>query len=45
MGEGADRCLSGSLENFSEKNVAKICEREALDGTVGRASVGNWRTV
>ena len=25
--------------NFSEKNVAKSCEKEALGGTVGRAGV------
>ena len=28
------------METFSEKNVAKSCEREALGGAVGRAGVG-----
>ena len=27
------------METFSEKNVAKCCEREALGGAVGRAGV------
>ena len=29
------------METFSEKNVAKSFEREALSGAVGRAGVGN----
>ena len=28
------------METFSEKNVAKSCEREALGGAVGKAGVG-----
>ena len=28
------------METFSEKNVAKSCEKEALSGAVGRAGVG-----
>ena len=31
------------MDTFSEKNVAKSCEREALDGVVGRAGVGKRR--
>ena len=41
MGEGAVRSLRWNLETFSEKNVAKTCEREALGGAEGRAGVGN----
>ena len=30
------------MENFSEKNVAKSCEREALGGAQWRAGVEEW---
>ena len=30
------------METFSEKIVAKSCEREAVGEAVGRACVGEW---
>ena len=31
------------METFSEKNVAKSCEREALSEAIGKAGVGGGR--